>query len=124
MISKRPDFGPNRGNRGPISATSGPSRLERRFGPPKRGAAKGISAEIGAAADKLIHPHFLKKSGFLKNLATRPSFPSDPISGRIAVTEARFRRRPGRAGCGSASSPQNGAPPKGSAPKLAPRPTS
>ena len=78
MISERPDFGPNRGNRGPISATFGPSRLKPRFGRRKRGTVKAIIAKNGAAADVLICPGFSQKSGFLNTIISeRPDFGPD-----------------------------------------------
>ena len=63
-ISAQPGFGPNPGKRGPISATSGPSRPETHFGPQNRGASKANGAKNGRRGRRADSSGFFKKSGF------------------------------------------------------------
>ena len=117
ITSGRPDFGPNRGNRGPISATSGPRRRMPRFGRPKRGTVRRFAPKIGAAADVLICPDFFKKSGFLKK------------SGHPAITSGRPDFGPNRGNRGPISAasgprrqkPRFGRPNRGTARRFAPK---
>ena len=120
IISGQPHFGSNRGNSGPISATSGPRRQTPRFGRPKRGTVRGFAPKIAATADVLICPDFIRNPDFKK---IRPSFPGDPVSDRIVVTGARFRRRLDRAGGSPVLDTQNGALSGDSRQKMAPQPT-
>ena len=86
-------------------------------------AVTAIRPEIGSSGSDGRRAGFFKKSGFLKKPAIRPSFPGDPISGRITVTGARFRRRLGRAGRSPVLAAQNGPLSTDSRQKLVARPT-
>jgi len=91
--------------------------------PKTEALARRRAPKTGVAADGLICPDFFKKSGFpgiriLKtNLDVRPRFPRNPISGRIPVKGARFRRRLGRAGQRPISAPKTEALARRRAPK-------
>ena len=92
MISERPDFGPNRGNRGPISATSGPRRRMPRVGRPKRGTVRRFAPKIGAAADVLIRSDFphtdAQVFGFQNKEKPIPR-PAGKKTGHPAITSGR-----------------------------------